>query len=248
MDGSALMKHQLRRALFWSVVALPFGGTLLFAGGYRGRVEVGSISGSVRFTGAAPNAEIVDLSTDAYCLAAHPGEVVVTRPILTDAAGGLSDVIVYVKEGAPVGELPLPSEPAVLDQEGCEYSPRVVALRVGQTMVIRNSDATLHNVHVSAQENRSFNIGQPLRGIESRRTFQNPEVGIGVKCDIHGWMTAVIGVFDHPFFAITSVDGSFTLDDLPPGEYVVEAWHKTLGSQVQTITVAEGAVEASFVF
>ncbi len=242
------MKQQLRRALVWSVVALPLGGTLLFAGGYRGTVEVGSISGSVRFTGTAPNAEIVDLSADGYCLAAHPGEVVVTRPIAIDAAGGLSDVIVYVAEGAPVGEFPVPSEPAVLNQEGCVYSPRVVALRVGQTMVIRNSDATLHNVHVSAQDNRSFNIGQPLRGLESRRTFQNPEVGIDVKCDIHGWMSAVIGVFDHPFFGVTSVDGSFTLGDLPPGEYVVEAWHRILGSQVQTITVGEGAVEASFVF
>jgi hypothetical protein len=114
-------------------------------------------------------------------------------------------------------------------------------MAAGQTLVVRNSDATLHNVHVKGGRNRGFNIGQPVRGLESKRTFAQPEVGIEVACDIHGWMNGAIAVFDHPFFAVTSLDGSFSIPNLPPGEYVLEAWHQTLGTQSQRVTVTANA-------
>ncbi len=105
---------------------------------------------------------------------------------------------------------------------------------------MRNSDETLHNVHVRATNNREFNIGQPIRGIESRRTFENAEVGISVTCDVHGWMSGVIAVFDHDWFAVSGENGGFSIDGVPAGSYVIDAWHETLGVQSQRVTVGAG--------
>jgi len=70
------------------------------------------------------------------------------------------------------------------------------------------------------------------------KTFENAEVGIPTRCDVHPWMAAFINVFDHPYFAVSGDDGSFAIDQLPPGDYVIEAWHETLGTQTQSVTVA----------
>lgn len=216
------------------------------AGTVAGEPATGSVhgvvtlGGTVRYGGAAPAPETIDMSADPYCAGAHQGAPPTTQPIVTDGRGNVRHAVVYVKQGLPAQRAPTPSATATLDQRGCIYEPHVVALRAGQTLVIRNSDATLHNVHVTARANRGFNIGQPIRGIESKRTFDKPEVGIDVACDIHGWMSGAIAVFDHPFFAVTGEDGSFSLDGLPPGDYVVEVWHETLGTRSQNVTVPVG--------
>ena len=69
------------------------------------------------------------------------------------------------------------------------------------------------------------------------------------KCDVHKWMNSYAGVVDHPYFAVTSTDGSFSLPNLPPGDYVVEAWHERFGTQEMSVTVGESATaEANFSF
>jgi hypothetical protein len=128
----------------------------------------------------------------------------------------------------------------LLDQQDCVCTPHVVNVRTGQTLTIRNRDETLHDVHIRAHNNREFTIGQPFRGVEIRRTFTQAEVGINVACDVHGWMSGVIAVFDHDGFAVSGDDGAFSLAELPPGDYVLEAWHETLGTQTQRLTVARG--------
>jgi plastocyanin len=214
-----------------------------------GRVDARmTITGSVRYAGSAPSASPVDMSADAYCAEAQSGARATIRAIDADAQGRLRNAIVYVKEPSAAQRPAAPSETAVLDQRGCVYVPHVVVLRTGQTLVVRNSDATLHNVHVTASRNRGFNIGQPIRGLESKRTFDRPEVGIQVACDIHGWMNGAIAVFDHPWFAVTGEDGTFSLDGLPPGDYTLEVWHETLGTQTRQVTVGAGGATADFTY
>jgi uncharacterized protein (DUF2141 family) len=124
----------------------------------------------------------------------------------------------------------------VLDQTGCEYVPHVLGVQTNQPITIRNSDGLLHNINASPSANRGFNMSQPTN-MEGSRSFATQEVMIPVRCDVHGWMEAYIGVVDHPYFAVSGEDGSFTIENLPPGDYVVEAWHETLGTQTMNVTV-----------
>lgn len=214
------------------------------AGIVRGSARLAT-GGRVTFAGTPPSGSPIDMSADAYCSGRHP-EPVEDGPVRVGPEGGLADVLVYVREAPDGADAPAGGE-VVLDQSGCLYAPAVVALRTGQTLIVRNSDETLHNVRVSPELARGFNIGQPLSGIESRRTFERPELGIPVRCDIHGWMHATIHVLDHGFFAVTGPDGAFELPALPPGEYTVEAWHRTLGTTTRRVTVRAGeATELSF--
>ena len=96
---------------------------------------------------------------------------------------------------------------ATIDQQGCRYTPHVFGIRVGQTLTITNSDMTLHNIHASPSANDEFNMGQPFQGMTFERTFDNPEIMVPFKCDVHGWMNAYVGVLDHPYFAVTAEDG-----------------------------------------
>jgi hypothetical protein len=229
-----------------SIAGMRPAGPVAATGSLRGVVGV---SGAVAYSGTPPAGVPVDMGGDRYCTAANEGGPVLQHSVVTDAQGRLANVIVYVKEGLPKGTYPVPREAALLDQQNCFYTPRVVAVRVNQPLLIRNSDATLHNVHVHAKVNKAFNLGQPIRGIEARRSFTSPEFGIHVGCDVHGWMSGTIAVFEHPFFAVTQSNGGFEINDLPVGEYVIEAWHESLGARQQRVTVGPGAATAiSFTF
>jgi len=95
--------------------------------------------------------------------------------------------------------------------------------------------------------NKEFNIGQPVKGLKTQRTFDAPEVMVPFKCDVHKWMNSYAGVLEHPFFAVTGADGTFTIDGVPPGTYTVEVWHERLGTKEMSVTVAEKATaEANF--
>ncbi len=215
-------------------------------GAIQGRV---SLAGGVQFAGEAPAAEPIDMAADEYCVSAHQGAQVLDPPINTDADGALRDVVVFVQTGLTRAEYPVPEAPTILDQQGCLYAPKAIALQAGQTLVIRNSDETLHNVNVNPRVNRGFNVGQPIKGIETKRSFTEAEVGIEVGCDIHGWMDATISVFDHPYFDVSATDGGFAIEGLDPGEYVVAAWHPALGRVEAPVRVFAGATaEVEFVF
>ena len=203
--------------------------------------------GTINLEGAAPPAETIRMSSDPACeeLASDTE----TEYYVVGGSGGLGNVFVYVKEGLEGRSFPAPSGSVMLNQEGCRYTPHVFGVRVGQTLTIRNSDATLHNIHATPANNDEFNMGQPIQGMEFERTFDSAEVMVPFKCDVHGWMNAWVGVLDHPYFAVTGDDGKFDISELPPGDYVVEAWHEELGTQTQNVTVSEGGTaEVSFTF
>jgi len=209
--------------------------------------NAGAVTGKVTFAGTPPAPTPIKLSSDPYCQKANPGLATETEVVGKD--GAVENVFVYVKDGLGNMTFPAPSEPVTLDQKGCHYSPHVLGIQVGQPLQIVNSDDTLHNVHGLAKANKEFNQGQPIQGMKMTHTFSTKEVMIPFKCDVHGWMNAWIGVLDHPFYAVTTADGTFSLKGLPPGTYTIEAWHEKLGTQTQTITVgAKETKNVAFTF
>ncbi|MDH3523940.1 MAG: carboxypeptidase regulatory-like domain-containing protein [Acidobacteriota bacterium] len=202
----------------------------------------GSITGLVSYSGEDTDAAI-DMNADPVCADLHEAGTESETIVASD--GNLANVFVYVKEGVS-GSYPPPAEPLVLDQQGCAYHPHVTGLQTGQTLVIRNSDPTLHNVHAMPTKNPEFNQGQPFQNMELQKTFDQAEIMIRFKCDVHPWMSAYMGVVAHPFFAVTGADGSFTIEGLPAGDYVVESWHESLGAKTQAVTVGDGAVAVAF--
>lgn len=204
------------------------------------------ITGTVSFEGTAPAAEPIDMSEEPTCAEKHPDGAM--RQQVEVAGGGLANVYVYVKSGLGDRNFPTPSAPVTLDQNGCEYAPHILAIQVGQPLEIVNSDGILHNINTQPTVNRGFNISQPVV-METSREFSQPEVMIPVKCDVHGWMEAFIGVQSHPYAGVSGADGSFSLADLPPGEYEIEAWHELYGTQSQTVTVGvKETAEVNFTF
>ncbi|MFQ5350360.1 MAG: hypothetical protein ACE5EG_07955, partial [Thermoanaerobaculia bacterium] len=174
-------------------------------------------------------------------------EPVHSQKVVADG-GGLANVFVYVKSGL-TGSYTAPAETVTLNQQGCRYIPHVSGIMVGQTLVIKNSDPTLHNVHAMPEANEEFNQGQPFQDMELEKTFDTAEVMVPFKCDVHPWMSSYMGVMDHPFYTVSGTDGAFSIGGLPAGDYEVEAWHEELGSQTLSVTVAaDGSAEASFDF
>ena len=201
----------------------------------------------MKLEGNAPTLEPIKMNADPVCQQQHASPAL-SEDVAVTSNGMLKNVFVYVKEGVK-GSFPAPAKPVTLDQAGCWYHPHVFGIQVGQSLEIVNSDATLHNVNVKPTSNTPFNIAQPVKGMKATKKFAKPEVMVNFKCNVHPWMHAYAGVVEHPFFSVTGEDGSFSISNLPPGTYVVEAWQEKCGAQTQTVTVGAGETKtADFTF
>jgi plastocyanin len=199
----------------------------------------GTLSGRVTFDGVAPAPQPLKMSSDPAC-AEGSGPNPTSDAVLVGKDAGLQNVFVYVKDGLdPAYSFDTPTESIKFDQHGCRYVPHVFGVRVNQPIEIINDDNTFHNVHALPKTNREFNHGMSPKGDAMKHVFTVPEVMVRFKCDVHGWMTAYVGVMAHPFFAVTDSTGSFDIKGLPPGTYTIEAWHERFGTKTQKITVAE---------
>jgi len=211
-------------------------------------VGLGKITGKVVLSGTPPEAAMIKMDADPYCKAHHSGPVA-SETVVVGAGGALKNVLVYLKKGTQGKTIPpVPKDKPMLDQVGCQYVPHMLAVRVGQAFTIRNSDGTLHNVHATGVANKEFNLGQPVQGMSSDKTFNSPEVVVRFKCDVHPWMGACVAVLEHPWFAVTGDDGTFTIANVPAGTYTVEAWHEALPAQTAEVTVAGAETPANFTF
>lgn len=199
---------------------------------------VAAIEGTITFDGTAPKPAPINMSSDPYC---QGQGAAATQAVLVDGKNGLQNVFVYVKDGLGNRVFPVPQAPVVLDQHHCQYNPRVFGIQAGQPLEIRNSDDTLHNIHARPAQNREFNRGQGSAGMTHTHVFTAPEVMVPFKCDVHRWMNAWVGVLPHPYYAVSAADGTFSLRGLPPGTYTIEAWHETLGTRTETVTIGPSA-------
>ena len=196
-----------------------------------------TITGTVVFDGKAPTLRPVSMDADPECAKKHSGPVPPETLVLGNG-NTMGNIMVWVSKGLPDGKTwPAPKSPAVLDQKGCQYVPHVMGIMVGQPYRILNSDGILHNVHTLPKVNRGFNKPMPATLKETTTTFDKPESIFQIKCDVHPWMIAYVGVFTHPFFSVTSTDGKFTIANLDPGTYEITAWHERLGTQTASVTV-----------
>ena len=207
-----------------------------------------AVFGRATLRGVPPAEKPIPL--DAACGRLNPTPIT-TRHYLVGTDGGLANVFVYIKTGAP--KAGRQASVPVLDNVNCEFQPYVLGVRAGQPFNLRNSDPVLHNFHIMPKPgggNREMNIGAPLQNMSVNKVFDKPEVFVKVKCDVHPWMFAYIGVVDHPWFAVTDQNGNFTLPlGLPAGQYTLAAVHLKAGELTQPISVDSGRVQpVSFVF
>jgi len=203
---------------------------------YVSKGDEGTITGKIAFDGTPTPGKKIDMSQDAQCAAAA-GDKTTDDVVVTD--GKLQNVFVYLKGGGVEKfSYPIPSDPVVLDQQGCRYHPRVMGIQKDQTLKIVNSDPTTHNIHPSPKVNPEFNQSQPPGAPPIEKKFSRKEILIPVKCNQHPWMKANIGVLDHPYFAVSAKDGTYTIKNVPPGTYTVVFWHETQGEQTASVTVA----------
>lgn len=199
-----------------------------------------TITGKCKLDGAAPADKEIKMDADAKCVAQHGGKPAMNDNYTVNADNAIHNVLVYVKN-KPAGNFATPTTPITIDQKGCQYMPKVMGIMVNQPFEIINSDPTLHNIHALPKVNKEFNLGMPTQGQKVNKSFATPEwPPIKIKCDVHPWMFAYVGVFDHPFFSATGTTGSFTIKDLPPGKYTLEAWHNKYGTQTAEVEVKEG--------
>ena len=198
----------------------------------------GSITGTVTFAGTAPKLNPLSMDADPECKKKHTAPVA-SEALVLGSGGTMGNILVYISKGLPAGKsYPAPTTPAVLDQKGCQYVPHVMGLMVGQAYKILNSDGILHNLHALPKINPGFNKPMTASLKETTAKFDKAEDVFQIKCDVHPWMQAWVGVFTHPFFKVTGPDGKFTISGLDPGTYTVTAWHEKLGTQTATVTVA----------
>ena len=183
----------------------------------------GALIGNVKYQGKVPKARPLKMDADPVCGASHTDKVL-SESFIVDADLNLKNVLVWLKNVKYEGDVT--KDVAVIDQNGCVYSPHVLGIMKDQKVLIKNSDATLHNIHSMAKVNDQFNYAMPKVVKEKETTFNKVEEPFYIKCDVHPWMKSWVLVQDHPYFAVTDDKGNFKINNIPPGTYEVIAWQE----------------------
>ena len=211
-------------------------------------VNAGTLKGHVKYEGKAPKKKRLRMDADPVCGSSHSGPVLSENFKVADD-GSMEEALVYLKNVSYSGGIP--SEPAILDQKGCIYLPHVFGMVAGQELLIKNSDATLHNIHSMPKVNKEFNFAMPKVVKEKKATFKKSEPSpFYIKCDVHPWMKSWVLVSDHPYFAVTDEKGNFSIEGIPSGTYEVVCWQEKFGKRTLTakVTIGDGDTTKDFVF
>ena len=202
--------------------------------------NTGTIKGHIHLMGKLPGNPVIRMGMDPMCAKASAGKRVLQEYVVAAIDGSLANVFVRLQGNVP--QTPVSTQPVTVDQKGCVFYPRIIGVRVGQVLQVKNSDAFLHNAHGLSGKDNSFNVGQPTAGNVYNWKAKNEEIMLHLKCDIHSWMNAYVAVVTNPYFAVSDTMGTFTIDKVPPGTYTLQAWHEQFGALTKTVTVKAGAV------
>ena len=211
-------------------------------------IDAGTLKGHVKYDGKPPKKKRLRMDAAPVCGSSHSGPVY-SENFKMAKDGSMAEALVYLKDVSYDGGVP--SEPAVLDQKGCIYMPHVFGMVAGQELLIKNSDATLHNIHSMPKVNKEFNFAMPKVVKEKKSTFSLSEPDpFYIKCDVHPWMKSWVLVSDHPFFAVTDENGNFSIEGIPAGTYEVVCWQEKFGKRTITkkVTIGDGDTTENFVF
>jgi plastocyanin len=193
---------------------------------------IATVRGTVSLGGEPPEMREIDNR------ACHPGATPLREEtVVADGRGRLANVVVFLREAPPASKTA--SQPVELDQANCRYVPHVVALRTGQALRVKTSDPAVHNVYTMSKANPPKNFSMQAGSSPVDLTFDREET-FTARCDIHPWMNAKVHVFAHDCFAVTGDDGSFTLNDVPAGQYTLVFRHELFGDVEETIELADG--------
>tara|TARA_B100000003_G_scaffold201995_1_gene210729 strand:- start:9145 stop:9855 length:711 start_codon:yes stop_codon:yes gene_type:complete len=225
--------------VFLLLINLMLSTTILFSGNLKGHVS---------YDGKPPKKKKLKMDADPVCGSSHSSPVYSENFKMADD-GSMAEALVYLKNVTYSGEIP--NSPAVLDQIGCIYKPHVFGMVAGQELLIKNSDATLHNIHSMPKVNKEFNFAMPKVVKEKKSTFKQSEPDpFYIKCDVHPWMKTWVLVSDHPYFAVTDEKGNFSIEGIPAGTYEVVCWQEKFGKRtlVKTVEIGSGDTNQDFVF
>jgi plastocyanin len=191
-----------------------------------------SLKGTVVMTGPVPPQKKLEVTNNQYICGTEkePGDLILS------ARKEVSNAVVWI-DNPPAGAGSFKDAKVEMDQKACAFIPRIVIVPAGETMFFLNSDRLLHNIHATPSLNVAINMAQP-RNRSIPATFVKPEI-VRIGCDLHPWMRAWVVVAAHPWYAITGPEGQFAFDNLPPGQYKLNAWHERLGKVEMNATVGE---------
>ena len=225
------MKSQYKQKLLAILVVLILvcAGALLLTQKVSAAGE-GSITGSVKLSGAAPHMKGIDMSKDPYCVKQHENNPAKMENVIVGSSDGLQNVVLYISQGLTGNEASaVPSEGPTFDQKGCVYVPHVLAVDVDQKYKVTTSDQTTHNIHplpAPGGGNIGWNKSQPPGAPPIETSWKAEEVSISVKCNIHPWMHGWFAVVKGPY-AVSDENGSYTIRNVPAGSYTVLHGKKT---------------------
>lgn len=203
------------------------------------------LSGTVLFTGAAlPDSTATPVRDQNVCgTAVHVPTVAVQDSALADAVVWLADI----RTGRP---LPAAKRFELIAHK-CVFSPRVQAVIAGGTLNVRNDDAVIYRNHAVDSRTGETVTDLPFTDagqvIPLDRQLAAP-VLLEMKSSSHPWMRAWVAAFDHPYYAVTSKAGGFSIDGVPQGAYTLKAWHPALGVTTHPVTLGPAGAAVTIKF